>query len=450
MYSRKLAEFTSQLRYEDLPQDVIDTTKKCILDIIGVAIGGSNKPASEIWLDTLNSFGGPEEASLWMPGFPKMSYLYASCANAAFGHVLDMDDLHNSSITHLAVITVPAAIAMGERMGKSGQDIINAVVAGYDVGARIGDAINPSAYWFWHTTGVAGNFSAAATAGKLLNLDAEQMNHCFGTAGSQAAGLWEFMYDGAMSKTVHVGKACMNGIIAAELASRGFTGATRILEGDKGFVKAVAKEYDLDALTRDFGQPYKVMTNSFKPYACCRHTHSANYAIQQLIKEKGLKAENVETILDRTYSTAVDLADNPAPKTLYGHKFSLQYCIAAALVYGDVLDNVFTEEATTNPLVQETMKKVAIKLDKAIDAEYKANPEKWIHELDVKMKDGQNHHIRVEYPIGDFNNPFDCDMADNKFKNVTAEFLNAKEQEALLDKIHNFEKIDNINDLFKF
>ena len=450
MYSRKLAEFTSQLRYEDLPQDVIDTTKKCILDIIGVAIGGSNKPASEIWLDTLNSFGGPEEASLWMPGFPKMSYLYASCANAAFGHVLDMDDLHNSSITHLAVITVPAAIAMGERMGKSGQDIINAVVAGYDVGARIGDAINPSAYWFWHTTGVAGNFSAAATAGKLLNLDAEQMNHCFGTAGSQAAGLWEFMYDGAMSKTVHVGKACMNGIIAAELPSRGFTGATRILEGDKGFVKAVAKEYDLDALTRDFGQPYKVMTNSFKPYACCRHTHSANYAIQQLIKEKGLKAENVETILDRTYSTAVDLADNPAPKTLYGDKFSLQYCIAAALVYGDVLDNVFTEEATTNPLVQETMKKVAIKLDKAIDAEYKANPEKWIHELDVKMKDGQNHHIRVEYPIGDFNNPFDWDMADNKFKNVTAEFLNAKEQEALLDKIHNFEKIDNINDLFKF
>ena len=450
MYSRKLAEFTSQLRYEDLPQDVIDTTKKCILDIIGVAIGVSNKPASEIWLDTLNSFGGPEEASLWMPGFPKMSYLYASCANAAFGHVLDMDDLHNSSITHLAVITVPAAIAMGERMGKSGQDIINAVVAGYDVGARIGDAINPSAYWFWHTTGVAGNFSAAATAGKLLNLDAEQMNHCFGTAGSQAAGLWEFMYDGAMSKTVHVGKACMNGIIAAELASRGFTGATRILEGDKGFVKAVAKEYDLDALTRDFGQPYKVMTNSFKPYACCRHTHSANYAIQQLIKEKGLKAENVETILDRTYSTAVDLADNPAPKTLYGHKFSLQYCIAAALVYGDVLDNVFTEEATTNPLVQETMKKVAIKLDKAIDAEYKANPEKWIHELDVKMKDGQNHHIRVEYPIGDFNNPFDWDMADNKFRNVTAGFINKDEQEALLDKIHNLEKIDNINDLFNF
>lgn len=450
MYSRKLAEFTSQLRYEDLPQDVIDTTKKCILDIIGVAIGGSNKPASEIWLDTLNSFGGPEEASLWMPGFPKMSYLYASCANAAFGHVLDMDDLHNSSITHLAVITVPAAIAMGERMGKSGQDIINAVVAGYDVGARIGDAINPSAYWFWHTTGIAGNFSAAATAGKLLNLDSEQMNHCFGTAGSQAAGLWEFMYDGAMSKTVHAGKACMNGIIAAELASRGFTGATRILEGDKGLVKALAKEYDLEALTRDFGQPYKVMTNSFKPYACCRHTHSANYAIQQLIKDKGLKAENVESILDRTYSTAIDLTDNATPKTLYGHKFSLQYCIAAALVYGDVLDNVFTEEATKNPLVQETMKKVTVKMDEAIDAEYKASPEKWIHELDVKMKDGQNHHIRVEYPIGDFNNPFDWDMADNKFRNVTAGFINKDEQEALLDKIHNLEKIDNINDLFNF
>ena len=113
----------------------------------------------------------------------------------------------------------------------------------------------------------------------------------------------------------------------------------------------MAKEYDLEALTRDFGQPYKVMTNSFKPYACCRHTHSANYAIQQLIKDKGLRAENVESILDRTYGTAIDLTDNPTPKTLYAHKFSLQYCIAAALVYGDVLDNVF-EEATTDPLVR--------------------------------------------------------------------------------------------------
>ena len=169
MYSKKLAEFTSQLRYEDLPQDVIDTTKKCILDVIGVAIAGSRKPASEIWLETLKSFGGPKEATIWMSGFPKLPYLNAACANGAFGHVLDMDDLHNSSITHLGVITIPVAIAMGERMGKSGQDIISAVVAGYDVGARIGETINPSAYWFWHTTGVAGNFSAAATAGKLLN-----------------------------------------------------------------------------------------------------------------------------------------------------------------------------------------------------------------------------------------------------------------------------------------
>jgi len=449
MYSEKLAEFASNLKYEDLSKDNVEMTKMCILDYIGVSIGGSEKETSKIWYETMKNFGSGDEATLWMKGFPKTSYLNAACVNGAYGHVLDMDDLHNTSIIHLAVVTVPTAIAVGERLGKSGKDIITSIVAGYDVAARIGETINPSSYWFWHTTGVAGNFSTATVAGWLLGLDPIQMNHCFGSAGSQAAGIWEFMYDGAMSKTLHTGKANMNGIIAAELASRGFTGATKILEGEKGFVKAVAKEYDLEALTRDFGKPFKVMTNSFKPYACCRHTHSANYAIQQLIKEKGLKAEDVESILDRTYSTAIELTDNDDPKTLYGHKFSLQYCIAAALVYGNVLDEVFSDEFTSNPLVRDTMKKIKVLTDPKIDAEYKDSKlEKWIHELDIKMKDGEEFTYRVEYPIGDFNNPFDWEMSANKFRNVTKEFLTTEEQEELIDKIHNLEKMENVNQLF--
>lgn len=449
MISKELAKFCAGLKYEDFSCEVIEMAKRCIEDFIGVAISGCRKPASLIWLDYLKSLNGPPEASLWIPGYQKVGYLYAACANGAMGHVLDMDDLHNASIVHLGAVTVPAALALGQKMAKSGKDIITAVVTGYDVGARVGEAINPSAYWFWHTTGVAGNFSAAATAGKLLDLDAEKMNHCLGTAGSQAAGLWEFMSDGAMSKTLHAGKACMNGIISAELASRGFTGATRILEGEKGFIKAVASDYKLEAITKDFGKPYKIMENSFKPYACCRHTHSANFAVQELIKEAGLKAEMVESIIDRTYSTAVGLTDNPAPKTLYGHKFSLQYCIAACLVYGNVLDDVFTEEKINNPLVQDTMKKVTVILDPEIDAEYKAHPEKWIHILEIKTLDGDLYRKRIEYPIGDQYNPFDWKMTDEKFFNVTREYLPAKEIGRLIERIHNLEDLEDINSLFE-
>lgn len=448
MISWRLAEFCTELKYKDFSIDDIEMAKRCIEDFIGVAISGCKKEASLIWLDLMKSLSGAGEASLWIPGYPKINYLYAACANGAIGHTLDMDDLHNASIVHLGAVTVPAAIAVGQKMNKSGRDIISAVIAGYDAGARIGEAINPSSYWFWHTTGLAGNFSAAVTAGKLLDLDAEKMNHCLGTAGSQAAGLWEFMNDGAMSKTLHAGKACMNGIISAELASRGFTGAARILEGDKGFIKAVAQEYDIIAITKNFGKPYKIMENSFKPYACCRHTHSANYAVQELIKEVGLRAEMVDKIIDRTYSTAVGLTDNPEPKTLYGHKFSLQYCIAACLVYGNVLDDVFTEEKRNNPLVQDTMRKVTVVLDPGIDAEYKANPEKWIHVLEVITRDGTVFKKRIEYPIGDQANPFGWKMMDEKFLNVTRDHLTEKEAGRLLDKIHNLEKLDNINSLF--
>lgn len=449
MLSQQLAKFAAEIKYEDLPPETIEMAKRCIEDSIGVAIAGSGKPASVIWQDTLQSFSGAPEVSLWMPGFPKINQLYAACVNGAMSHVMDMDDLHNSSIVHLGAVTVPAAIAVGQKRGLSGRDIITAVVAGYDVGARIGEAINPSSYWFWHTTGISGNFSAAAVAGRLLQLDPAQMNHCLGTAGSQAAGLWEFIYDGAMSKTVHTGKACMNGIISAELASRNFTGASRILEGDKGLIKAVAQEYDLVALTKDLARPYKIMTNSFKPYACCRHTHSAIYGIQQILKnEMNLRPEEVKMITDRTYSTAVGLTDNSDPKTLYGHKFSLQYCIAAAFVYHNVLDDSFAEAKTADPTVQEVMKKVKIVLDPQIDAEYKANPEKWIHELEILTTAGERYHKRIEYPLGDYQNPLDGNMIDNKFTNITYDFLQADEQDKILNKLHNLEKLDNVNLLF--
>ncbi len=256
------------------------------------------------------------------------------------------------------------------------------------------------------------------------------------------------MKDGAMSKTLHTGKACLNGIISAELAKEGFTGATSILEGDKGFIRAVAPEYDLVAVTRNFAKPYKILENSFKPYACCRHTHSAIYGMQQLVKEYGIKHENVSSITDKTYSTAVNLTDNPTPQTLYGHKFSLQYCIAGSLVYGNALDDIFTEEKTNNPLVKAMMKKVKIILDPKIDTEYKENPEKWIHELEIITSDRKIYKKRVEYPLGDEHNPFDIRRTDEKFRMLTKQHLSDEEKEQVLMKLHNLEDIKNINQLF--
>ena len=448
MYSSQLAKFASDIKYKDLSNDVIDMAKKCIMDYMGVAIAGCDKEPSLIWGKLIDKLHSRNEAAIWRPGYPKTNYLYAACINAAYGHVLDMDDLHNSSIVHPGVITIPTAFAVGQYLKKSGEDIIAAIVAGYDVATRIGEAINPASYWYWHTTGIVGNFSSAATAGNLMNLNEEEMNQCFGSAGSQASGLWEFMNDGAMTKTLHVAKASMNGILAAELASLGFTGALEILEGEKGLIKAIAPEYNLEKLIVDFAKPYKIMENSFKPYACCRHTHSANYAIEEMVSKYGIKAEDVKSIVDRTYQTAIDITDNANPQTVYAHKFSLQYCIAACLVYGNLSENIFTEEKIGNPLVQDTMKKIKVYADKGINEEFIKNPDRWIHDLEIETIDGKIYRERIEYPLGDVNNPFDWNMTENKFRMLLEPYLPKNEIQRLMDQIHKLEEIGDINNLF--
>lgn len=448
MYSKQLAGYAAEFKYKNLSEEVIDMAKRCIMDYIGVAIGGHNKTPSLIWDKLIARRHSRNEATILKPGYPETNYLYAAGINAAYGHALDMDDLHNASIVHPAVVTIPTALAIGQNLRKSGKEVIRAIVAGYEVGIRIGEAINPASYWYWHTTSIVGNFASAATAGVLMELNHEQMNHCFGSAGSQASGLWEFMTDGAMTKTLHVARATMNGILSAELASLGFTGASRILEGHQGLIRAIAPKYDLEKLVSDFAKPYKIMENSFKPYACCRHTHSANYAIEKIVKKHRLKAEDVESIIDRTYQVALDITDNPRPNTIYAHKFSLQYCIAACLVYGDLLDDKFTEEKINNPLVQETMKKVTVKLDREINDIFNKNPDKWIHDLEIKTTDGRLIRERVEYPLGDVNNPLDWAMLEKKFYMLLEEHLTNEEINKLIDRIYNLEDMEDINQLF--
>lgn len=218
--------------------------KMCIQDLIAVAVAGSSKKESNIWKKYYSSKPSNPESSVLQPGFPKASIEQAAALNAVFGHVMDMDDVYNASMSHLGVITIPTALALGQKLHKSGKQVIEAIVAGYEAGARIGAAINPSSYKFWHTTGVTGTFTSAAVAGKLLGLTPEQFIHCFGSAGTQSAGLWGFLESGSMSKVLHTAHANLCGIRSAELAYLGFTGAPTILEGERGFVRALVPQFE--------------------------------------------------------------------------------------------------------------------------------------------------------------------------------------------------------------
>ena len=446
--TRCLAAYLCGMDVSKFSDHTVDITKMCIEDFIGVAIAGSAKKESGIWKEYYSGKLTAPQASTFQPGFTKMTVEQAAALNAVFGHVMDMDDVHNASITHLAVITVPTAFALGQQLGKSGKEIIEAVAAGYEAGARIGEAINPSSYKYWHTTGVVGAFAAGVTAAKLLGLDEEQMVNCLGSAGTQAAGLWEFLASGSMSKVLHTANANLCGLRSAELAKLGFTGAPTILEGDRAFVNALAPEPDLDSLTKGFGESYRIEENSFKPYACCRHTHSANYCIEKILSAHALDPEDIVSITDDTYSTAVQTTNNPYPENPYAAKFSLQFCIAAAIVLKDLSDRTFTVENINNPAVKALMEKIKVKVNKELDDEFKQDPNQWSHRLTICLKNGETITEQVDYPIGDFKNPFDWEMADRKFRLLTEDMIGGEGVTRLLDKLHNLETIQDINEIF--
>lgn len=446
--TRCLAAYLCGMDVSKFSDHTVDITKMCIEDFIGVAIAGSAKKESGIWKEYYSGKLTAPQASTFQPGFTKMTVEQAAALNAVFGHVMDMDDVHNASITHLAVITVPTAFALGQQLGKSGKEIIEAVAAGYEAGARIGEAINPSSYKYWHTTGVVGAFAAGVTAAKLLGLDEEQMVNCLGSAGTQAAGLWEFLASGSMSKVLHTANANLCGLRSAELAKLGFTGAPTILEGDRAFVNALAPEPDLDSLTKGFGEGYRIEENSFKPYACCRHTHSANSCIEKILSAHALDPEDIVSITDDTYSTAVQTTNNPYPENPYAAKFSLQFCIAAAIVLKDLSDRTFTVENINNPAVKALMEKIKVKVNKELDDEFKQDPNQWSHRLTICLKNGETITEQVDYPIGDFKNPFDWEMADRKFRLLTEDMIGGEGVTRLLDKLHNLETIQDINEIF--
>jgi 2-methylcitrate dehydratase PrpD len=446
--TRKLAAYLHAMDFSQFDEHTIDITKMCIEDFIGVAIAGSSKKESGIWKEYYSEKVTAPQASTFQPGFAQLTVEQAAALNAVFGHVMDMDDVHNASITHLAVITVPTAFALAQKLHKSGRDVIEAVAAGYEVGARVGEAINPSSYKYWHTTAVVGAFASGITAAKLLGLSEEQIVNCLGSAGTQAAGLWEFLASGSMSKVLHTANANLCGIRSAELAKLGFTGAPTILEGERAFIKALAPEYDLDSLTRGYGKGYRIEENSFKPYACCRHTHSANYCIEKIFSSHSFQPEDIVSITDDTYSTAVQTTNNPYPENPYAAKFSLQFCIAAAIVIKDLSDRVFTVENINNPVIRDVMSKIKVNVSKQLDDEFRKDPNQWSHRMTIVLKNGETITEQVDYPIGDFKNPFDWAMADRKFRLLTEETLGEEQVSKLLASLHKLETIEDVNTIF--
>lgn len=446
--TQKLAHFTAGITYDKLSDTSRTMAKKCILDWLGVAIRGSQEKPAQILRGVVTADAGASNQATVLDGhqWHKSTVLNAAMCNGAASHTLDFDDLHNPSIIHLATVVVPPAMALAQANHKSGRELIAAVCAGYEAGARVGEAVIPESYFYWHTTGTAGTFGAAAAAANILSLSPEETLMCYGSAGSQAAGLWEFLKEGAMSKALHAGKASYAGVLAALLSKAGFTGASTILEGEKGFCHAMVREPHLEKLTEGLGSgKLKIDENSFKPYACCKHSHAALYAIQRLRGEHKLHADNINSI-DILVNDITDyLINNPAPQNAYGCKFSIQYCAAAMLQYGQVGIDQFTDAAINDPATRSLMNKITVTRDPKMEAIHKADASRLASAVNITCADGKQLTMQVDYPKGDPECPMTWEDLAAKFISLTSPVCGAKMAAKLCSMIENLEKQNDVD-----
>ncbi|MEQ1946634.1 MAG: MmgE/PrpD family protein [Bryobacteraceae bacterium] len=412
--TRKLAEVLATTTFEQLPRQVVLDAQRSVLDWLGAVIAGSAEPPARYAQAVARKFGTSDEATVF--GVGRGAVASAAFANGVSSHTIEADDVHKLSTLHAAAPIIPAAFAVAERERSSGRDFLLAVTLGYEAAIRIGEAVNPSHYRFWHPTGTAATFGAAVAAGSLLKLNAKQMTDALGSAGTQAAGLWEFNADGTMSKTLHPGKAALNGVIAADLAREGFTGASKILEGDRGFFQAMSTGADVSRISDRLGELWKITENCYKLHFCCGHTHTAIDEAMRIGGEQG-RSKNIATVEVETYGPGLAIVSEGNPKTPFQARFSLNYCIAAGLLEGRVgLEQFsadrFGPDGVRMPQLASLMSRIRIKVSDDITAAY---PAAWPVRMIVKYEDGTVVKGAADYPKGNPENPVSTKELEAKF-----------------------------------
>ena len=415
--SAALAAFAASLQADAIPPSVLRRTEDLFLDWLGSALAGKTARAVQA-IERYAVAMGPERGSAEVLSSRRTtSPHFAALVNAAASHVVEQDDVHNGAVFHPAAVVFPAALAVAQAAGTSGREFLAAAVAGYEVGIRVGEFLGRSHYRIFHTTATAGTLAAAAAAGRLLGLGADTMLHAFGSAGTQAAGLWEFLRDAADSKQLHCAHAASAGLASAYLAREGLTGARRILEGEQGMAAGMSSDADPARLTDGLGQRWATAETSFKYHASCRHTHPSADALLALMREYRLGADDIAEVTALVHQGAIDVLGRVVvPATVHQAKFSMGTVLGLVAEYGyaglDEFDRHFLA-----PRVAALRERVAMQLDPEVDAAY---PRRWIGKVVVRTRDGRTLQARVDEPKGDPGNTLTRAELEDKAKRLAA------------------------------
>ena len=427
-----LATFALGLNFRELPRQVVHNAKLRLLDTVGVCLASSGMDYADAVLAYVQEQGGKPDACLFgRPGrFPAaLSVLY----NGALAHGNDYDDTHSQSIVHPGGVIVPTALAISEKLLLTGEQAIVAIVAGYEIAARIGMAASKGFHaQGFHPTGVCGALASAATASVAMGLAHQQFVSALGIAGSQASGSLEFLSDGAWTKRLHPGWAAHSGVVAASLARNGFTGPATILEGKHGLyaLYATRTQPDLSLATRALGQEWEILNTDFKPYPCGHISHPYMDCALQLRRDRLVSANDIAAIELRVPSAVVPILCEPVaekrrPRSPYASRFSLPFSTALIFATGSAGIDDFSDERLADPVIQALCDKTHYVVDESLPF-----PQTFPGWVIVTLKSGARLEARLDASRGSRENPMSEDDLYQKFEsNVTRSFSRGRAQQ---------------------
>jgi 2-methylcitrate dehydratase PrpD len=442
---QKLAEFIVQSSYEQIPIEVIEISKNIILDTIGITLAGSREETSKTLCSALSEFGGQTISSVIGGGF-RTSPILASLANGTSAHVLDYDDLFAS--LHPSAVIVPTILAMGEKCNSSGKEILAAYAVGFEIVAKVGTVLGNRHYTKgWHSTSTLGSLSATAAAAKLLKLDVHQTKMAFGIAASLTSGLRANF--GTMTKPLHAGNAARNGILAAALAKKDFTASENILGDEFGFFDVFGEEpsYDTDTMCRQLGSPFSLLSPGvwLKKYPCAAGNHASIDAVLQIRKDHSFDYDKILEIECLTGKQTPKVLIHHRPQNGLQAKFSLEYCVAAALLDGNVTLEHFTNEKVLSPELQNLISKV--KYSFPLELDNTTGPYDLPRTVNIKLANGETFSSSVDNAKGQPGNPMSKEELRLKFKMCAQGVLTKAATTDVIEKVSKLEQMTEIGDL---
>lgn len=418
MLVHDFAQFAIQARREGLPDDVKTAAARALADWYAATVAGSVLQPARILTEALDFGAGSGACTLVALGRTTEPRT-ASLVNGTASHTVEMDDIFREGIYHPGSPTVAAALAAAQHEKASGSDLLRAIAVGYEVGDRIAAAIQPAHYRYWHTTGTVGTIGAAAAVAELLQLDEDRFAHALATSTTNAAGLQQAFRSDTMSKPMHAGHAADAGLVAAYAACSGFTGALDILEGSVGFGAAMSEEPKWESSIANLGKPWGITTPTVKFHACCGHTFAAIDATL-VMRDQGVRFEDVASVHIQTYTTATKVAGYSNPTTVFEAKFSLAYCVAVALQTGSVRMAAFSPERLNDAALRQLMQTITVTAEPEFDRDF---PTKRQARVTLALHDGSTQSFLRETRKGDPDDPLSDEELRSKFLDLAEPVL---------------------------